>query len=151
MVLNSLAVSEKVPVIAGVKLGYAKNWTVQNNLVTAIPQEHKDLYATEWLESVAKDSTTATNFSLTTEPDQENTLLITKATADAVAAKKLGLFKAQRKVITMTCTARLLGVQVGDAVVVTSARFGLGGGTLGRVVSTKPNWLKGMIEIGVLV
>lgn len=151
MVLNTLAVSEKVAVIAGVKLGYAKNWTVQTNLLTAIPQEHKDLYSTEYLESVAIDTTIKNNFSLTTEPEQENTLLITKADADAVALKKLNLFKAQRKVLTMTCTARLLSVQIGDAVTVTSSRFGLGSGALGRVVSTKPNWLKGTIEIGVLV
>lgn len=151
MILNSLAVSEKVGVIAGVKLGYAKNWTVQNNLLTAIPQEHKDLYAIEYLESVAKDTAVGSNFSLTTEPEQENTLLITKAAADAVAVKKLNLFKQQRKILTMNCTARLLSVQVGDAVTVTSSRFGLSSGALGRVVSTRPNWLRGTIEIGVLV
>jgi hypothetical protein len=151
MLLNTLQISQKLDIIAGVKLGYAKNWTVQNNLVTAIPQQHKDMFATEWLESSQTDSTIKTNYSVTVEPTLENSYLVDKTQADAVALKKLNLFKAQRKVYTMTCTAKMLSVQIGDAVTVTASRFGLGSGAFGRVVSTKPNWLKGTIEIGVLI
>ena len=152
MLLNTLQISQKVDIMAGVKLGYAKNWTVQNNLsASAIPQQHKELYATEWLESSQIDSTIKTNYSVTTEPALENTYLIDKTQADAVALKKLNLFKAQRKIYTMTCTAKMLSVQIGDAVTLTASRFGLNSGALGRVVSTKPNWLKGTIEIGVLI
>jgi hypothetical protein len=151
MLLNTLAMSQRVDVVAGVKLGYAKNWTIQNNLVTAIPQQHKDMYATEWLESVQSDTVVANDYSVTTAPALENTYLVDKAQADAVALKKLNLFKTQRKILTMTCTARMLSLQVGDAVTVTASRFGLNNGRLARVVSTKPNWLRGTIEIGVLV
>jgi hypothetical protein len=151
MLLNTLVISQKVEVIAGVKLGYAKNWTVQASLLTAIPQDQKDLYTTEWLESTASDATTKTNYSVTTEPALENTYLIDKTQADAVALKKLTLFKAARKIIKMTCVARLLSVQVGDAVQVTASRFNLSGGVYGIVVSTSPNWLRGTIEIGVLI
>lgn len=151
ILLNTLQLSQKVDVVAGVKLGYAKNWTVQPNLLTDIPQQHKDLFATEWLESSQIDSTVKTNYSVTTEPALESTYLIDKTEADAVALKKLNLFKAQRKIYTMTCTAKMLSVQVGDAVSLTSSRFGLNAGVLGRVVSTKPDWLRGIIDIGVLV
>jgi len=120
-------------------------------LLTAIPQEHKDLYATEYLESRAVDPTVADNYDITTEPVLENSYLIDKTQADAVALKKLNLSKTQRKVFSVNCTARLLSVQVGDAVRVFSSRFGLQGGVYGKVIATKPNWLKGTIELGILV
>jgi hypothetical protein len=151
MLLNSLQISEKLDVVAGVRLGYAKNWTIQNTLQTAIPQQHKDLYGTEWLESVRTDATAKSDYSLTTEPALEASYLIDKTQADTIALKKLNLFKTPRKVYTMTCTAKFLDVQVGDAVTLTAPRFGLNSGKLGRVVSTKPNWLRGKIDIGVLV
>jgi hypothetical protein len=151
MLLNTLNISSKLEVLAGIKLGYAKNWTVQNNLLTAIPQEHKDLYATEYLESRAVDPTVADNYDITTEPVLENSYLIDKTQADAVALKKLNLSKTQRKVFSVNCTARLLNTQVGDAVRIFSSRFGLQAGVYGKVIATKPNWLKGTIELGILV
>ena len=151
MLLNTLQISQKADIIAGIKLGYAKNWTVQNTLVTAIPEQHKDLYATEWLESVQLDSTVKTNYAITTEPALESSFLIDKTEADDVALKKLNLFKTPRKIITMTCTAKILSLQVGDAVTLIASRFGLNNGALGRVVLTRPNWLRGTIEIGILI
>ena len=151
MLLNSLQISEKLDVVAGVRLGYAKNWTIQNTLQTAIPQQHKDLYATEWLESLQTDTDVKTNYSVTVEPALEPSYLIDKTQADAIALKKLNLFKTPRKVYTMTCTAKFLSVQTGDAVILTSSRFGLNSGVLGRVVSTKPDWLRGKIDIGILI
>lgn len=152
IMLNSLTLAQKVPVQAGVKLGYAKNWTIQNSLLTAIPQEHKDMYATEYLESTPQvDSTIKDNYYITVEPELEATYLIDKTEADAVALKKLNLFKQPRKVFSMRCTAKYLSMQVGDRVVLYLSRFNLSTGVTGQVVSTKPNWLRGFIEIEVLV
>lgn len=151
ILLNSLQLSSKLDVVAGVRLGYAKNWTVQTNITTGIPEQHKNLYATEWLESAKSDVTTKTTYGVTTEPALETSYLIDKTQADVIAQKKLDLFKTPRKIYTMTCTAKLLSVQVGDPVTLTSQRFGLSLGVLGLVISTKPNWLRGTIEIGVLV
>lgn len=151
ILLNSLSIAQRADVIAGVKLGYAKNWTVQSNLTTAIPQQHKDLYATEWLESSQIDTAVRDSYKVTTEPSLENTYLINKTDADVVGLKKLNLFKTKRKIMTMTCTAKFLSVQVGDAATLTSSRFNLSTGILGRVISTKPNWLRGTIEIGILL
>lgn len=149
--INTLTLSQKVDVMAGVKLGYAKNWTVQANLLTGIPQQHKDMYATEWLESSQTDPTVKTSFSVTTEPELETSYLIDKTQADAVALKKLNLFKQQRKIYTMTCTAKMLSLQVGDSVSLTSDRFGLSAGAFGTVISTKADWIRGRIDIGVLI
>lgn len=150
-ILNSLQISQKLSVVAAVRLGYAKNWTIQNTLQTGIPQQHKDLYATEWLESLQTDTTVKTNYGVTVEPVLETSYLIDKTQADDTALKKLGLFNTPRKIYTMTCTAKFLNVQVGDAVTLTASRFGLNSGVLGRVISTKPNWLRGKIDIGILV
>lgn len=151
MLINTLQLTEKANVIAGIKLGYAKNWTVQSSLLTAIPQLHKDLYSTEWLEAIQIDTTTKELYSVSTEPVLEGTYLIDKADADSVALKKLDLFKVPRKTFKMICTAKFLSLQVGDAVSITASRFGLSGGVFGRVIQTKPDWLRGRIEIGVLV
>lgn len=149
--LNTLNMSNKLSVQAGVKLGYAKNWTIQNNLLTAIPQLHKDMYALEYLESTQYDNTVKANYSSTIEPDLEGTLLIDKVDADAIALKRLNLLKQQRKVYSMKCTSKWLSLQVGDSVNLQFTRFNLASGAFGLVVSTKPNWLRGYIEIEVLI
>lgn len=151
MLLNTLVIAQRPEIIAGVKLGYAKNWTVQSLITSLIPQQHKDLYAIEWLESTQSDATVKLNYSVTVEPILENSYLIDKTQADNVAQTKLNLFKVRRKIINMTCTAKFLSVQVGDAVKVTASRFNLNAGAFGRVISTTPNWLKGTIDIGVLI
>lgn len=151
MFLNTLTLSQKIPVKAGVNLGYAKNYTIQTLLNSSIPQQFKDLFAQEYLESIKSDATVQANYNATAVPATESTYLITKADADTVSQKKLDLFKTPRKVITMTCVARLLSLQIGDAVKVTANRFNLSNGVFGLVVSTNPNWLKGTIDIGVLI
>lgn len=153
ILLNTLTLSQKLDVTAGFKLGYAKNYTVQavTTVAAAVRQEDKDSFATEWLEATAYDNTVKSNYSVTKEPDLESTYLIDLTEATAVAQKKLDLFKVQRKIFNMTCTAKHLSVQVGDAVQLTSARFGLNSGVYGRVISTNPDWLAGKIQIGVLV
>ena len=148
--LNSLQLVQKLDVIAGAKLGYAQNWTVQNNLLTSLPEEHKDLYATEWLEVTQTDTASRDKYSVTTEPSMEPTYLVDRDQAESLATKKLNLFKQQRKIFSMKCTSKFLSLQVGDAVNLVASRFNLNGGVKGIVVSTKPDWLRGTIEIGVL-
>jgi hypothetical protein len=148
--LNSLSVSKRIDVIAGVKIGGSRNYTQQSNLVTAIPQDHKDIFAGNFLESVQSDATIKTNYAITSEPALESSYLIDSAEADTIATKKLNLFKAGRIVYKMNCTAKFLSLQIGNAVQLTSSRFGLNN-TKGLVISTRPDWLKGTIELEVLV
>ncbi len=148
--LNSLSISSRIPVIAGVKTGSSKNYTIQNNLVTLIPQDHKDAFASDFIENTSSDSIIKTNYSITTEPTVESTYLIDSSEAAAIALKKLNLFKAGRVVYKMQCTAKFLSLQLGSAVSITSSRFGLTN-KLGLVIGTKPDWIKGTIEIEVLV
>lgn len=148
--LNSLRIVNKPAIYGAIKLGYAKNYTVQTNLITGIPQEHKDLLAKEYLEALAQDQTVIDKYDLNSEPVLEPTYLINRAQAEAAAASKLTLFKTPRVVYAMTCTSKYLSLEIGTAVTLTSSRYGLSSGKLGLVISTKPDWLSGKIEIEVL-
>lgn len=148
--LNTLSISRRIDVIAGVKLGIAKTYAVQNNLVTAIPQSHKDAFASQYLESVQSDATVKSDYSITSEPSVESNYLINITEADTIATKKLDLFKAGRVVYKMRCVSKYLSIQLGDAVSLTSSRFGLSN-TVGLVIGTKPDWINGDIELEVLV
>ena len=149
---NTFAISRKIDVVAAVKLGYAKTWTTQTNIQTGIPEAHKDIYAKEYDEALSFNGTIQLNYNITKEPELEGTYLIDKTEAEAVSAKKLALFSTPRKVVKMTCTTKYLSVQVGDKVsLVNFSRFNLQANTLGLVVATKPDWVRGTIEIEVLV
>jgi hypothetical protein len=149
-VLNSLRIVNKPAIYGAIKLGYAKNYTIQTNLITGIPQEHKDLLAREYLEALAKDDTVIEKYDLNSEPVLEPTYLINRTQAEAAAQAKLGLFKVPRIVYAMTCTSKYLSLEIGAAVNLVSSRYGLNSGKLGLVISTKPDWLTGKIEVEVL-
>ena len=148
--LNSLSLSNQISVIAGHRIGYAKNWTIQANLETAIPQQHKELFSTEYLEYIAADSSAKNTYNITTEPEVEGTYLIDVQDATLVATKKLNLFKVPRKIYRMICTSKFLYLEVGDSIELQLSRFGLMN-KYGLVVTTVPDWIKGTIELEVLV
>ncbi|WP_116609891.1 hypothetical protein [Paraburkholderia unamae] len=151
MELRSLAITERSTVQAAVKLGFCHNYTVQNQLQTGIPQSSKDLFAQEWVTVTASDDAVASNYSLTTEPDEVDTNLLVKAEAQAEAQRRLGLWKVPRHVYQFTAYAWLMLVELGDAMTITHERFGLAAGKTGLVVSIGRDWLSGRITIGVLI
>jgi hypothetical protein len=152
MIEHSLRIRERTKVRAAVKLGFCKNWTVQTELLTTMPQAHKDLFAREWLESVKSDSTVKTNYKLNTEPEMEETMLLRRVDADVEAQRRLDLWKVQRTVYEFEGIAELLmTLELGMAATIYSTRFGLSGGATGMVVSLRPNWQTGRVTVGVLV
>lgn len=154
-IYNSLMVDRKLDVIAGVKVGYARNWTIQPSLLTSIPEQHKSLFSTEYLEALSKDAYVASNYKITTEPELDTGYLITTDAAQTVSANKLNLYKEQRKILKMTCTTKFLYLEPGDYVRLIASRFDISPATkpysVGQVISTKPDWIRGTIELGVLV
>lgn len=149
-ILNSLRVVNKPNIVGAVKLGYAKNFTVLTGLVTGIPEEHKDLFAKEYLEVLAQDTQAIATYDLDSEPVLEATSLINREQAQTVAESKLDLFKVPRIVYAMTCTSKYLNLDIGTAVTLVSSRYGLNNGKKGLVISTKPDWLRGKIEVEVI-
>ena len=153
----SLNIGEKVPVRAATKIAYCKNWTVQQNgLASGLPVEHTQFFANEWLFTPDNKLTTLiSNYKLTSEVIQEDTLLVTKTGAIAEAQERLNIWydstnNNQRYIYTMTGYAHLFDIQLGDAVRLTNKRFNLSN-TVGTVVSIARDWIRGRVDIGVLV
>ena len=151
IVKDSLSIAERVPVVAAVKIAYAKNWTVQDSLDTGIPQEHKDLFSKEWLTTTSEDATTKANYRLDAEPPQIDTFLLTESDASAEATRRLNLFKTQRHIISFSATPRLIELQLGDAVTITHQRFGLSGGKTGMVVGMSVDWQSLLVDVEVFL
>lgn len=153
IVRNSLSISQKVPVQATIKLGYIKNWTVQTQLLTGIPEDHKVMLSKEYYYISADDSAIRTAYKLPAEPDPVNTLLITDS-AGAVTAeanRRLTLWKTPRYVFKMDCIPKFLNIKLGEMIKLTHYRFGLTGTKSGQVVSLQTDWYTGKVSLEVLV
>lgn len=148
---DTLSISQRIPVVAAVKIGYAKNWTVQDEMDTGIPQEHKDLFAREWLTVRAEDATTKTNYRLDAEPEQIDTFLLEESDASAEATRRLTLFKTQRHIISFRATPAMIELQLGDPVTITHPRFGLSGGVTGMVVGMAVDWQNLLVDMEVFI
>lgn len=148
---HKLEVDSVVDVVPSIKVGYCKNYTVESNLQTVIPEEHKSLYSEEWLTTTVSDSTVATNYKMLIDATQKDTQLLTTADATTEANRLLGIFKQQRVVYKMTCFANMLELSLGDTVTLKYPRFGLDAGVLGVVVGLEPDWMTARVTVKVMV
>lgn len=151
ILLGSLRVLEKLEVSAGFKLGYVRNWTVQDPLDTRIPSEHKDLYAKEWLTVSAKDAAVKADYRLDGEPSRIDTFFLTEANAQNEANRLLNLFKVPRFVVGFNATARALQLELGQSVNLVYPRFGMEAGKSGMVIGLSPDWDKAQVSVEVLI
>jgi hypothetical protein len=151
MYAGSFSISNRPDILGSIKLAYCKNWTVQSNITTAIPDSNKDAMSTEWLIETVTDPLTVSTYRLTTEPIQRDSYLITTLAANEEATRLLNYYKLPRTVYTFTGTSKLLGLKLGQQVTLTHPRFGLGSGKTGQVISLSPNWSKSTIEVEVMV
>lgn len=155
IIFNSISVAGKIPMLGACKIGYCKNWTVQEGLLTSIPADHKDLYADEWLSvTVNQNATKVTNFKLNVDPPQLDTLLLTTADATAEATRLVTFYNIPRVIYKFTGTPRLLSLRLGQQIYLAHSRFNLynaGAGVLGQVVTLSPNWTTGYIDVEVLI
>ena len=148
---KSLSISERTEVISGVKLGYCKNWSMQQDLETGIPAEHRELYAQEYLSVTQRDSAVASTYRLYADPKQEDTLLLRAIDAQAEANRRLQLWKTQRTVFKLKGYAHLFRLELAQAVTLIGSRYGLSGGRSGIVLSKETDWIAGRVTIEVLI
>lgn len=154
ILFDSLEMSEKVPVVASVNLNYAKNWSVQSNLQTGIPDAAKKSFSTEWYNAIYTDGTAQSKYKLEKVTNPKDTALITRAAAEAEATRLVNYYKQPRIKYKFTGTASLISLKLGQPVVLLHSRFGLynsGSGKSGQVVGLSVDWLKGTVEVEVLV
>jgi len=149
---KSLSIQDRPFVKAAVMLGFDKNWTVQNNLLTGIPEAHKTMFATEWLTTTSTNLQAKSDYKLNEAPPQTDTMLKRRTDADAEANRRVAVWSAPRTVFQFEGTADLIGsLSLGCAATLTHPRFGLSGGKTGTIISLSPNWFKGTITVQILV
>lgn len=151
IIYHTLAPVSRIPVKAAVKIGYCKNWTVQNDLQTGILEEHKKLFSDEYMTVTATDSTVATAYKLDAEPEQRNTLLLTSANAASEATRELNLYKTPRTLFTFQGFNKSMALELGQAVTITHPRFGLSSGKTGIVTKLQKNWITMKVMVEVLI
>lgn len=148
---QSVQLREVVPVVAAVKAGFCKNFTVQQNLTSGILPEHSALFATEWLTRTVADATTASDYNLFVEPTLSETCLLVGSDASTEAQRRLDMFKTQRVVVKYTGQYHLLTEVVGGAQTLTNSRFGLSSGKTGQIISIGVDLLSPHVDIEVLI
>jgi hypothetical protein len=151
MVDHTLEIRQVVDVIASAKVGYCKNWTVQDGLTTGIVQEHAALFGEEWLTQTMTDSTVAANYKLFTDPVMGETNLIRTDEATAEANRRLSLFNVPRKLFKFTGFGHMYNYVLGQYIVLTHPRFGLGAGKVGQITSVAIDPMNPQIEFEVLI
>ena len=151
MVERQFNIDSREPVVASFQISYCRNYTIENNLQTLIPEEHKSLFEQEWLTVTQTDGTVATKYKLTTEPVTKETLLQTTASAEIEATRRLNISKVQRTVYKFTGFSNLLNLTLGQAITVKHDRFGLSEGKTGVVVGLEPDWINGRIGVKVMI
>lgn len=147
---GSLEIAGQSEVIAGVRLGYCKQWSRQE-IAEGVPEEHRDLYNQDWLTVKVDNQAVATEYKIETETDQVDTLLQRKVDAQAEAVRRLALWTSPRTVFRVRGLAQTLELELGQAVTLFGKRFGLDNGKLGQVVGLKPDWVAGRCDVEVLV
>jgi hypothetical protein len=148
---GSLSISSRSDVVAGIRIGYCRNWTVQETLDTGIPPENKDMFGQEWLTVNARDSAVATAYKLYAEPPQTDTLLLRKVDAQSEASRRLEIWKSPHNIFSINGYAELLQLKLGQAVILKGSRWGLQDGKVGQVVSLESDWVSGRVGVEVMI
>lgn len=152
MVDGTLQPTGRTDVVGAVKLGFVKNWTVQEAATLAnLPEVHKALFSEEWLTTTKADAATLAAYRLNTEPVQVDTMMRNRANADVEAQRRLDLWKVPRTTYEFDGVPELLQLELGQAVTVYSPRFDMAAGVAGIVVSLAPDWSTGRVKVGFLV
>jgi len=137
---RSITIANRTEVQAAVKIGYNRNWTVQNNLQTLLSARDKELYSQEWLSVTSSDAAVQAAYRRDAEPVQIDTCLLRKVDAQAEADRRLAIVKVPRTTYRFEAPANQLLTELGAAVKLFSNRFGLAGGKPGLVTSRSVNW-----------
>lgn len=136
---------------AAVSIGYDKDWTIQNNLVTAIPEEHKQFFSDEFIYAGAENDDIADDYRMSTAVTAKNTLLKIAAEAQAEARRLADLNGRPRDIYKFTGTPEMLQLVLGQQVTVYHPDNSMSTGVRAQVIMLAPNWKQGSCDVGILV
>ncbi|HEX5126484.1 MAG TPA: hypothetical protein VFW00_07065, partial [Rhodocyclaceae bacterium] len=128
-VRRSLTPVTRSKVQAAVQIGFCRNYTVEPNLQTSLPPEHKQMFAQEWqLYTTPVDTTTQAAYSLFADPTMEETCLLTFADAQTEGLRRQSIKKVPHTTYRMELLPAGLLVQLGEARNLFDDRFGMQSG-----------------------
>lgn len=148
---KSLSISNRTQVVGATKINYCKNWSMQPDLLTLIPQAHKEIFSKPSNSAIYADDAICTLYKTTKDPVGKDTYLVSRDDALTEATRLNAYYSQQRTVYRFKGFARLLSLQLGQQVTLTHARFGLNSGKVGQVTSLSPNWTDSTIQVEVII
>lgn len=151
MLQQNLVIAERSEVKAAVKIGYCKNWVVQEGLETGILEEHKKRFAEEWDHRTVRYSSVAIAYGLDMEPEQKDTLFLRRREAEPEAWRLLDIVSVPRTTYRFEGLAEMLLLRLGQAVTIQHPRFGLETGRAGVVVGLVPDYINRRCTVEVMV
>lgn len=110
-----------------ITVGYARNWTNQNEVATAASESYRDFSQQEFRQIVIEDRNIRT-FSALSDEKIFNTLILNQSDATTQATRISNLFNKRRTVYKIVAKDVLFRVFIGDTVTVILNRFGLDSG-----------------------
>lgn len=124
VIFGSLKIVKKSIPWQTVRLGYARNYTVQASTHGAVSEENKTRYAQEWRYVTKTDPSIKTTHVLALEPDVKNTCLVDESEAYAEAERQLALHGVVRTTYSIDYIG-LTTLNLGEVVNLTYNRYGL--------------------------
>lgn len=151
MVEKTLTLVNVTPVVAGVTIGYCRNYSVQSTLAGGLVPSSVALLGNEWLTVNRTDSTAAANYNLFTVPNEKDTLLVVGLDAANEATRRLNIFNVQRKLLQYSGYYNLLFENLGAPQTITNPRFGCSTGVTGQILSIAVDFTSPHIIFQVLI
>lgn len=137
--------------VAAVSIAYDKNWTVQNNLQTAISDFDKQLFTDEYLYAPATNDDVVADYKMSSAVDPKPGLLKIAAEAAAEARRQADLASVPRSVYKFSGTPEMLQIVLGQQVTVYHHENSMDNGVRAQVIMLAPDWKQGTCDVGILV
>jgi hypothetical protein len=142
---------DHIDAVAAIKLGFCKNWTVQEGLLTNISAAVRKLFEQEWLTDTEVDLARQIDFKLEGDPAQRNTMLLRRTDAKAELVRLLALWGPGRDVFEFTGMPALMQIRVGQAAKIFNEDFGMEFGKDAQVISVARSWVTRRVTVRILV
>lgn len=140
-----------MPPVAAVKLGYDRDWTVQDTKDSAIPPEHKQFFADEYIFATAENDDIVDDYRMSPTVTAKNTLLKIKAEAEAEAQRLADLNGRQRQIFKFDGTPEMLQLVLGQQVTIYHHENSMAAGVRAQIIMLAPDWKNSRCDVGILV
>ena len=123
---DSIGITKLERPVWKVRVGYKRNYTVQNSLDEEVTAEQKSFASAEYISfAYHEDESIKEEFILAREPDHVRSIMISEDDAGLEAERLLSLFGKQRYVITVSAYAKPLTLSIGDTITLVDGRYGM--------------------------